>query len=162
MSATTERTRSLYDRHGEKVRYLLVGVWNTAFGYGLYFLLITFFAVPLQTKTGLTSRAAALAIQWAAWVVAVVQSTIAMKYFAFRSSGRLGPQILRAYVVYLPAQGLSSLILYASMRVLGLTALAGQLIAVVVTTIISYLGHKYFTFQVPLEVGEVPPHDLIE
>jgi putative flippase GtrA len=106
---------------------------------------------------------------WASWVVAVVQSTFTLKYFAFRSKGRLLPQLGRAYLVYLPAQAISTVILWAGVQFLtsaGLTqnlaARVSQLLAVAITTVFSYIGHKYFTFRLPLEVGEVPPEDMIE
>jgi hypothetical protein len=91
-----------------------------------------------------------------------------MKYFAFRAHGHLGKQIIRAYFIYLPAQGLSTAILWVAMFVLspGLgdrrAAMVGQLFAVSVAMIFSYLGHKYFTFRVALELGEVPDEELIE
>jgi hypothetical protein len=103
-----------------------------------------------------------LVVQWLGWIVAVPQSTLTMKYFAFKRGGRLLPQIGRAYFIYLPAQGLSSLILWLAVRVVGLTPQLGALLTIIVTTIFSYIGHKYFTFRTPLEVGEVPPEDMIE
>jgi putative flippase GtrA len=153
---------TLYDQHGEKIRYLAVGVWNTVFSYALFWVAVKTLSGPLEAATQLDTTAVAVVLQWSCWVIAVVQSTVTMKYFAFRSKGNLGPQILRAYFIYLPAQGLSTLILWGSMQLLGLSAPVGQLLAVFVTTIFSYFGHKYFTFRVPLEVGEVPPQDLIE
>lgn len=157
-----ERLTVAYETHGEKVRYLIVGVWNTLVSFALFALAIRFAAPPLERVTGLDHRTVAIVLQWTVWVVSVVHSTVMMKYFAFRSRGRLGGQILRAYLVYLPAQGLSSVVLWLAMTVLALGAVAGQLCAIVVATVFSYLGHKYFTFRVPLEVAEVPPRDLIE
>lgn len=159
--------RALYDRHGEKLRYLLVGVWNTALGYVVFLLALKFFGPPLQALSGpgiagWISHYYYLVIQWAVWVVMVVNSTITMKYLAFRSKGRLLHQIGRAYLVYLPAQGISSVILWLTVKVFGLSPSIGQLITIVIATVFSYLGHKYFTFRVPLEVGEVAPRDLIE
>jgi len=162
MSDPGDMLRSVYAGHGEKLRYLVVGVWNTAVSYALFWLAIRLFAEPIEQAFGLDPKAAAVVLQWAVWVLAVVNSTVMMKYFAFRSKGRLVPQIMRAYVIYLPAQGLSALILWSSMRFLGLSALAGQLLAVVFGVIISYFGHKYFTFRVPLEVGEAPSEDLFD
>jgi putative flippase GtrA len=161
VSGSTSGLRAAYDAHGEKLRYLIVGVWNTAFSYGLFWLAIKLFAVPLEQATGTGPKTAALILQWATWVLAVVQSTVTMKYFAFRSKGHVGRQIARAYFIYLPAQGLSSLILWVGMF-LGLSAVIAQLFAVFVTTIFSYFGHKYFTFKVPLGVGEVPAEELVE
>ena len=168
MTATAEKRRAAYDVHGEKVRYLVVGVWNTVFSYALFWLGIRLFAGSIELATGADPKVAAIIVQWASWVLAVVQSTVTMKYLAFRSRGHLGKQILRAYFIYLPAQGLSTVILWFAMMALapGLgarhAAAVGQLFAVLVTTIFSYFGHKFFTFRVPLEVGEVPPQDLIE
>ena len=152
----------IYDRHGEKLRYLVVGVYNTAMSFGVFWLAIHFLAVPLEGATGWNAKAVAIVLQWAVWVLMVINSTVMMKYFAFRSKGHLGKQILRAYFIYLPAQGISSLILWAAMSVFGLSAVVGQAAAVAIATVFSYIGHKYFTFRVPLEVGEVPPQDLIE
>ena len=165
---TPGKPQGFYDKHGEKLRYLVVGVWNTAFSYGLFLLGIRLFAGSLETATHLDPKLVAIGIQLGAWILAVVQSTATMKYFAFRSKGHLRKQVLRAYVIYLPAQGLSMVILWLAMLALtpGLgnryAAMVGQLFAVFVTTIFSYFGHKYFTFRVPLEVGEVPPQDMIE
>ena len=152
----------IYDRHGEKLRYLLVGVYNTALGFGVFWLAIHFLAPPIEAATGWNAKTVAIVLQWAVWVLMVVNSTVTMKYFAFRSTGHLGKQILRAYFVYLPAQGISSLILWVAMSLFGLSPLVGQAGAIAIATIFSYIGHKYFTFRVPLEVGEVPPQDLIE
>lgn len=162
-----------YDKHGEKVRYLVVGVWNTGVSFVAFALAIRFIAPPLQQATGLDPRTIAVILQWSVWVLMVIQSTVMMKYFAFRSEGRLGPQILRAYMVYLPAQGISTVILWGTMSLLNafpltshlssqLDALIGQVFAIVFGTIISYFGHKYFTFRVPVELGEVPDRERIE
>jgi hypothetical protein len=157
----------LNERHGEKLRYLVVGVWNTALGYVVFLVALKYLGPPLQELSGpglagWISRYYYLVVQWAVWVVLVVNSTVTMKYFAFRSKGHLLHQIGRAYLVYLPAQGLSSAILWLTVKVLGLSPAIGQLVTIVFATVFSYLGHKYFTFRVPLEVGEVPPEDLIE
>ena len=167
-STMADKARGLYDVHGEKLRYLLVGVWNTAFSYGLFLVGYRLLASPLEAATRLDPKIVAVIIQCASWVFAVVQSTVTMKYIAFRSKGSLGKQIARAYVIYLPAQGLSMVILWVAMLVLTpglgsrLAAMVGQLFAVFVTTIFSYFGHKYFTFHVPLEVGEVVREELID
>lgn len=141
-----ERIRSAYELHGEKLRYLVVGAWNTLLSYLVFALAIFLLADPLAAATGLADATVALIIQWSVWVLMVINSTLMFKYFAFRSPGHLGSQIVRSYFVYLPAQGLSSLVLWVAMSVFGLSAIAGQAFAVAIATIFSYLGHKYFTF----------------
>jgi len=109
---------ALYDAHGLKLRFLVVGVWNTVFGYGLFVVLL--FALkpvlqPLATSDnaalGLLGHNWYLVVQWVSWVLSVPQSAVALKYFVFRSTGRTLPEIGRAYVVYLPMQGVSTVLL---------------------------------------------------
>jgi len=151
VSQSVERLRAVYAEHGEKLRFLVVGVWNTAFSVLLFNALLL-----------LVGPAHYLVVFWAVWVVAVVQSTATMKYLAFRSGGDFWRQTGRAYLIYLPAQGLSTFLLWFGVTVLRLSPQLSQLITIFATTIFSYLGHKYFTFRVPLEVGEVLDEELLE
>jgi putative flippase GtrA len=169
VTTASAKLKDIYDVHGEKLRYLVVGVWNTVFAYLLFFLFIRLFASPIEAMwPKLDPKLVAIVLQWASWVLAVVQSTATMKYFAFRSKGSLAKQVLRAYFIYLPAQAIASAILWVAMLVLvpylgkQPAALVGQLFAVFITTIFSYFGHKYFTFKVPLEVGEVVDEELLD
>lgn len=155
------RIAAIYDKHGEKLRFLVVGFGNTLISYGIFWVAITTLAGPLEVASGLDPKTVAVIVQWATWLLAVVVSTTTMKYFAFRSKGPLAPQVFRAYFIYLPAQGLSTAILWGSMHFLGLSAVVGQLMAIVTTTVFSYFGHKYFTFRIPLEIGDIPPEDLL-
>ncbi len=148
--------RSLYDVHGEKLRYLISGAWNTAFGYGLFvgalYVLRPVLAPIAQSSTpwlALLGENYYLLVSWLSWILAVVQSTAVMKYLVFRKPGHLWKQVGKAYLVYLPAQALSSLILWIMVEVAGTRPELGQLVAVFVTVIFSYFGHKYFTFSTP-------------
>lgn len=151
MSTVAEKLRAVYAAHGEKVRFLVVGIWNTAFSVLLFNLLLL-----------VAGREHYLVWFWVSWVFSVVQSTATMKYFAFRSQGHFWRQVGRAYFIYLPAQGLSTLLLWLAVTVAHLSPQVAQLITIFFTTIFSYLGHKYFTFKVPLEVGEVADEALVE
>ncbi len=151
----------LYDAHGEKLRYLLVGMWNTALSYVVFVLALKYLGPPLQSLEGSTNQLISLighyyylVIQWGVWVIMVVQSTTTMKYIAFRSPGHWGKQVVRAYGVYFPAQVLSASILWFTVKVLGLHPAVGQLVTVIFATVFSYLGHKYFTFRQPPKVLE--------
>lgn len=161
MTTAVDRLGGLYDAHGEKIRYLVVGVCNTALSYVLFLALLALLGPPLRALADAPSGLVAqvghsyyLVAQWVGWVLMVPVSTTTMKYLAFRSKGRLLPQVGRAYLIYLPAQGLSSLILWATVRVAGLSPQIGQLVAIGVVTVFTYLGHKYFTFRVPMEAAE--------
>ncbi|MCL4368409.1 MAG: GtrA family protein [Actinobacteria bacterium] len=163
------RLSSVYRSHGDKLRFLVVGGWNTLFSYALFLALLATIGPPLSALEDSPSKAIALMgrdyyviVQWVCWVAAVPQSTLAIKFFAFHSKGNWRHEIGRAYFVYLPAQLLSTVILWLAVRVANLGPHVGQIIAIGVTVVFSYLGHKYFTFRVPLEVGEVPPQQILE
>lgn len=143
------------------MRYLIVGVCNTAFSYVLFLVQLAVLGPPLRTLAGSSVDAIAqvghgwyVVVQWVAWVLMVPVSTTTMKYFAFRTRGSLPRQIGRGYLVYLPAQGLNSLILWLAVSLAGLTPQVGQLGAIAIVTVFTYLGHKYFTFRVPIEAEE--------
>ncbi len=148
--------QALYDQHGEKLRYLLVGMWNTAVSYIVFVLALKYLGPSIAALEGSPSTLVSLighyyylVIQWGVWVLMVVHSTTTMKYIAFRSPGHLGKQIGRAYGVYFPAQVLSAAILWFTVKILGLHPAVGQLVTVIFATVFSYLGHKYFTFEQP-------------
>jgi putative flippase GtrA len=144
----------MYEAHGEKLRYLVVGACNTALGYLLFLALLSWLGPVIEdmaaSSVAVLSRVGEnyyLAVQWVAWLLAVPLGTATLKYFAFRSPGRLPEQIGRSYLVYLPAPGLSSLVLWVAVAVVHLVPQVGQIAAIAAATVFSYLGHKYFTFR---------------
>jgi putative flippase GtrA len=158
--------RRQLSEHAEKVRYLVVGVYNTAVSYLLFLLLLATVGAAFRTLSSspvgllaLMGRNYYLLASWIGWVVAVPHSTITMKYLVFRKPGRLVPQIGRAFLIYLPAQGLGSVLLWSFVSLMHLHPAVGALLTIAITTVISYLGHKYFTFKTPLGVGEAPPEN---
>ena len=153
---------------GEKLRYLVVGAFNTLMSYLLFIALLATVGVWLRgfSDSALSLKSVVgehyyLAVQWLGWVLAVPACALMMKRFAFRSRGPWLPQVGRAYLVYLPAQGLAFVLLWLMVQVFHLTPQVGVIVVVAVTTVMTYIGHKYFTFQVPLEVGEIPPEELL-
>lgn len=164
-----KRLLSIYTGRGETLRYLVVGAFNTLVSYGLFVALLASLGAWLQTFSGSSSGLMSLVgdhyylvVQWVGWVLAVPVCTLMMKRFAFRSKGHWLRQIGRAYLIYLPAQGLATVLLWLMVQVVHLTPQLGVIAIVAVTTVLTYIGHKYFTFQVPLEVGEIPPEKLLD
>jgi putative flippase GtrA len=149
----------LYARHGEKLRFLVVGGWNTLFSVArfnvLYFLAGPSLRALAGTGGGLAQLIAANdynVVFWAGWVLSVPQSTLTMKYLVFRSRGHLGRELGKAFLVYLPAQGVASAMMWLLVGLAGLHPTLAQLCTIAVATVISYLGHKFFTFRTPTEV----------
>jgi putative flippase GtrA len=154
-----------YGRFGEQFRFLAAGGVNTVVGYGLfalgYWLLNPLFA-PLAgagsasmgsaSHSGLSvwiGQHSYAVIQWITWVCSVPFGAFTLKYFAFQSPGPYLPQAARSYLVYLPAQLVSNLLLILFVSRFHLHPLVAQLLTICIATVISYLGHKFFTFRKP-------------
>jgi putative flippase GtrA len=147
---------------GQFVRYIVVGGFNTVFGYGLFALLNWLFR-------GLGSYnymyAAVLAN-----VIAISVAFLGYKWFVFQTRGNYLIEWIRCYAVY----GSSALIGLASLPIMvpilrhvlhrpgQAPYIAGALLTMV-TVLFSFFGHKNFSFrQKQVEEGanlhsELPP-----
>jgi putative flippase GtrA len=147
------RLRGLVTQHEEKVRFLFAGMFNTALGYALFALLLALF--------GKERYNAALGTQWA---ISVSISYVVFKRFVFKTRGTnwLG-EWLRSYIVYAASLAINLLLLNLFVIGLHLHPLFAQLACIFLVTILSYVGHKYFTFRhVPEPVGLVEPMPDVE
>lgn len=148
-----------YAVHGEKIRYLAAGVFNTVFGYALFLVMLVAFGAFRRLIPRLPTYAFDnyfLLAHWLAWALSVPVATMSMKYFAFRSAGSLLHEIRRSYLVYLPATLLNSGVLWLAVQRLGLIPAVGQLLAIAVSVLFSYLGHKHFTFRAKSPAPQSP------
>jgi putative flippase GtrA len=163
------KAAELWKAHGEKVRYLVVGMFNTAVGYVVFLIALAtvgrwaggLASSPVQALS-VVGRKSYLVAQLASWAVMVPISTSMFKFFVFRTPGKWLHQVARAYLVYLPAQGISMVLLWLSVQILHLRPEIGQLLTIAFATVFSYIGHKYFTFRVPLDTAEVVAEDMLD
>jgi len=130
---------------GQLGRYLVVGVWNTAFAYGTFALL-----------TWLLDRyvpASYLAASLLSSALNITVSFLGYKWFVFRTQGHYIREWLRCLMVYSGSIALGLLALpptvYAVTAITGNPAaapyIAGALV-LGVQVVISFLGHKRYTF----------------
>ena len=133
---------------GQFVRYLMVGVWNTVFGYSLYALLTALLMPRVRFGYIYASVASNL--------LAITLAYFCYKFFIFKTQGHYLAEWLRCIVVYgsalLPGLVLLPLLvegLHTGFH-LGRSApyVAGALLTGL-TVIYSFLGHKNFSFRVP-------------
>jgi putative flippase GtrA len=124
----------------ERFRFLLVGGVNTAFGYAVFAALFL-----------LAGRAIGyLGSLYLSYVAAIGLAFVLHRRFTFRANntgGRVLVDFLRFSSVYVVALAINSVGLPLLVEVGHLPALAAQAIMVGVTTVISYVGHKYFSFR---------------
>jgi putative flippase GtrA len=139
---------------GQFLRYVVVGAWNTLFGYGCFFLLVRFFLHFLPAQPALTASIAFIV----ATVINVTVSFLGYKWFVFRTQGNYLREYRRSLLVYLPSLAISAVAIAPLTGLLHLVPhlktqapyVAGAALAGF-NVIASFLGHKHISFKTKLE-----------
>ena len=140
------------------MRYLLVGGFNTCFGYALF----VAFNYLFRRLGVYGSEIASLLSN----VLAITVAFLGYKWFVFRSHGHYLREWLRCISVY-GSSMVFSLVMLPPLTLLlrrwfGPTQMASNLAAAiltVVTVVASYFGHKHFSFRRSLSVADAAPDD---
>ena len=127
--------RQRWHRH-EKLRFLVVGGWNTVFGY------VTF----LILYAGLQKRVHYLVIAVMAHLIAVVNAFVCHRLLVFRRGGPWRSEFLRFNLSQLAVLGCGLLGLWLLVSLCRLEPLVAQLLMTIVTIVFGYVAHRHFTF----------------
>ena len=129
--------KRFYTKHRDKIWYLLVGAWNTLFGYlvfvALYFLLaekINYMFLVIISN-----------------ILAITNAYIGYKIFVFKTRGNYLKEYLRFYVIYGGAIALNLVLLPILVEFFAVTPVIGQGFVMLVIVVGSYFGHKHFSFR---------------
>jgi putative flippase GtrA len=130
---------------GQVARYLVVGLWNTAFGYGTYALCVFL----LEGRV----PAAYLVASLLASLLNITVSFLGYKWFVFRTRGNYLKEWLRCLMVYSGSIGLGLVLLapavYLVEHVTGDARSAPYIAGAVVLgvqIVASFFGHQRFSF----------------
>lgn len=134
---THPRLKALWDRHREKILYLVVGGWNTLFTYATFSLLYYLLSAHLHPSVILALS----------YVVASINGFLGFRYLVFRPAGNGFVEYLKYQVIYLPILALNMIGLPLALSHTSFNAYAIQAIFAIFAVIASYLGNKYFTFR---------------
>jgi len=126
-----------YFQRREKLLYLVVGAWNTLFGYGVWALLQYLFGPYLPYPVVLVI----------AWPIVVLNAYLGYRKIVFRSKGRVMTELPRFSLVYLVTLAANLVILPIALQVMPFSIYVIQALFTVVVIISSYLGHKFFSFR---------------
>jgi putative flippase GtrA len=128
----------------EHVWFVLVGAYNTAFGFAV------FAGVHL-----LFPDLHYLIVLLVAHVLSVLNAFVAYRRLVFKVHGNVLHDLVRFWTVYLAALGVNAAALPLLVDGLGLDVLVAQALVVFVTALMSYVGHKHFSFRrVPPGMGQ--------
>lgn len=136
-----ELFRGTYDRHGDKLRFLVIGAWNTLFGIAVLWVVDRAIAYDPES---LLQKQFVLGVSWA---ISITQNFFTFKLLVFRTRGNWLREYMRMYVTYAFAFAVQSTLVLTITQIFDLSVFWASLPAIVVTTIMSYVGHKHFTFR---------------
>jgi len=124
-------------KNSERVRFVVVGIWNTAFGYGAYALLLHL----------MEPRIHYLVLLCVAHFLAVTNAFCWHRALTFQSSNRWPLEFLRFNVSYLGSLGVSVIFLPLVVTHLQVTPLIGGALVMILSVTLSYILHKRFSFR---------------
>jgi len=127
----------------QKIRYLIAGAFNTGVGYVTPLVLYQFFA-PQFSAAVISAFAAFLAISVAFLVY---------RSFVFKSEGNFVLQYAKCYLVYGSIYTFGVGAIWLLVDVGGLNYFLVQTVINTVVIVLSYISHKYFTFNSGFSLG---------
>lgn len=121
---------------GQPVLFVVVGAYNTAFGFA------TFAVIHLLFR-----NLHYLAVLVTSAIVSTMNAFIAYRVLVFKVKGNVALDLVRFIFVYSLALAINFVLLPALVEVVGLGVLPGQALAFLLAAMGSYLAHKHFTFR---------------
>lgn len=118
-----------------RVAFTIVGGINTLNGFLLYVLLYGVFSFPY-----------AVALP-TAYVLAAVCAFYLHRRFVFRVTGHVVRDLVRFLLVNAGGLALNELLLTLAVEVVGLNPILGQLVSGALTMVVSFIGHREFSFR---------------
>lgn len=128
---------SLFKEHREKINFLLIGIWNTVFGYftfvALYYLLnhIVHYVLLLIISN----------------IISITNAFVGYKLFVFKTKGNYLKEYFRFYLVYGVSILLNIIMLPIVVETFKISPVLAQPGFIFITVIVSYFGHKNFSFR---------------
>ena len=136
--------KHLWQNHQLKIRFFIIGVWNTIFGYLSYISLDYLFTFVFQKRYVAYMTAAVLSN-----IVATISAFIFHKYITFKSTVRgkavIG-EFFKFYSMYTVTNILGFALLPFFVEVLKMDPKIAGALLIPVVAIISYFGHSRFSF----------------
>jgi putative flippase GtrA len=121
----------------EKIRYILIGGYNTVVGYGVFAALWMIWGQSLHY----------IIILVLSHIVAVTNAFFGYRILVFRKKGSGWRDFVRFNMVYLGAFVFNVLALPILIEVVNFHPLVAQALLVIVTVMASYLLHRRFSFR---------------
>lgn len=135
---------NIWFRLPQKLRFLLVGGFNTVLAYSVFFALYWLFNnLNVWQFDKIIVSDFALFVQYC---ITINVSFITMRYYVFRSHGNWKIELIKAWSVYISLFLINAPII-SFLIWLGLHPLVAQAVYLTFSTIVTFLLHKYYSFR---------------
>jgi putative flippase GtrA len=123
----------------QKVRFLLIGGFNTVLGFVLYsaMTLWVFHDVRFGYLMSLVCS----------YAIGIVVAFVLYRRLVFVVSGHVLRDFVRFVTVYVVSISVNAVVLPILVEVVGVSPLVAQAVVVLITTLMSFFGHKSFSFR---------------
>jgi putative flippase GtrA len=130
--------------HDQRMAFLVVGGINTIVGFGIF--IVCSMSVGRFVDHRVGRVAGSLVTVGISHVLAVLFAFVMHRRFVFRVHGHVLRDLVRFWSVYLTALGINAVTLPVLVE-LGMSRILAQAIIVASTTLLSYFGHRHFSFR---------------
>lgn len=130
----------------QRVAFLIVGAVNTLFGYLCF---ATFLAILGQRNY--------LIALICAYVIAVLFAFVLYRFVVFRVRGHVLSDLWRFSTVYLLSLAVNLVLLPVLVEIAHLPVLLAQALILLATAVMSWMGHKHFSFRRPASYEDLHP-----
>ncbi len=120
----------------QSIRYIITGIWNTVFGILVYALLIKLLGENHYILLAVVSN-----------IISITNAYICYKLFVFKTKGNILKEYLKCYVVYGLSMLLGRFFYMFFVDIAGLNPVIANIISVLLLTIVSFVGHRYYSFK---------------
>lgn len=131
----------------QKVRFLLVGGFNTVLGY------LTFSALTLWVFHDV--RLGYLLSLFFSYAIGISVAFVLYRRFVFVVHGHVLRDLVRFVSVYAVSIGVNAAVLPLLVEVVDVPPLLAQAVVVLITTLLSFVGHRSFSFRRDEDVRDV-------
>ena len=136
--------KALYVKHGVKLHYLLVGGWNTIFGYGV-FVALHYVTAPIHIHYEV--------VLILSQIISVTSAYLLYKKFVFRTKGHYFQEYCRFWAFYWLSLLANVMLLPLLVEVLHQDLILSQALLIVVSAATSYFWHAHHTFSFARKAG---------
>lgn len=135
----------------QRAAFLIVGGINTVAGFGFFVLADLTLGSVIDAAAG--PVVGSLVVLAVAHVLGVLFAFVLHRRFVFKVTGHVLRDLVRFESVYLVALGINAVTL-PLLVAFGIPRLVAQALITLVTTVVSYVGHRFFSFRRPRDDDE--------